>query len=327
MVTEFSVDGVAPDHKARFWSDAITSVFFPLNANPREPGRFGANLCNWNLGDVSLTRIRSGSIEYFRERAHLLADKEEHLLITFNGLSEVHFEQDRLSLTCRPRQFFIEMAHLPYVFSQLAPNDLWVLRIKASLLRWHVGSVERFVPYAFDAEQGVGALLFDLLRLTPQRLDEAACGDPGRIGASIVELLALTLEQDERVLASDHSSIQTAHLVRIGRHIRRRLSDPALSPDGIAAACGISTRYLHQLFRASGTSVRQWIREQRLLACDRELRQSGHRSSIAELAYRWGFSDHAQFCRHYRSQFGCTPTEARAGVAPRRATANALALI
>ncbi|MFC6672241.1 helix-turn-helix domain-containing protein [Marinobacterium aestuariivivens] len=37
----------------------------------------------------------------------------------------------------------------------------------------------------------------------------------------------------------------------------------------------------------------------------------------AEIAYRWGFADQAQFCRAFKARFGCTAREARA--AARRA--------
>ncbi|MBA3038949.1 MAG: helix-turn-helix domain-containing protein [Alphaproteobacteria bacterium] len=36
----------------------------------------------------------------------------------------------------------------------------------------------------------------------------------------------------------------------------------------------------------------------------------------AETAYRWGFSDQAQFGRHYRARYGCTPRETKARSVP-----------
>jgi AraC-like DNA-binding protein len=38
------------------------------------------------------------------------------------------------------------------------------------------------------------------------------------------------------------------------------------------------------------------------------------RKSLSEIAYQWGFGDQAQFSRHYRAKYGCTPSEARATV-------------
>lgn len=311
MLSQYTVDGIAPAAKARFWSEAVTSVYFRQNAAPRDPFQFSGRLRNWALGDVSLSHIESGPISYRREVAHLRADKEEHLLFTFAGRSDIRFEQNRMSLICRRNQFIIEMAHLPYVFAQPEENEIWVLKVPPSLLRWHVGPVEKFVPYAFNADRGIGALLFDMVRIAPRRLDEADRPSDSRIGHSLVELLALALEADDRVVDSAQGSIRTAHLVRIERFIRGNLGNPDLCPELIARSCGISIRYLHDLFRGSGSSVGRWIREQRLIACERDLRRFGRKITIADLAYRWGFNDQAQFSRHFKARFGRTPTESR----------------
>jgi AraC-like DNA-binding protein len=311
MLREYSVDGVAPGEKARHWSETVSTVYYPQSAVPRDPIRFSGRLSNWALGEVSLSRIVSGPIRYVREPRHLLIDRQERLLVTFSGRSDIRFRQEKMSIACRGNQFFIEMAHLPYVFEQLAENEIWVLRIDAPLLRWHVGNLERFVGHPFDAEHGVGALLFDVMRLAPQRLLESRGRDHARVGQSLIELLALALEGDDRVLASAESSVQAAHVARIDLYIRQNLENPDLSPALIARSCGISRRYLHGLFRASGTTVGQRIREQRLLACDRDLCRPGPKSRIADIAYRWGFSDHAQFSRQFKAYFGCTPSERR----------------
>ncbi len=311
MLAQYSVDGTAPCAKSRLWSDAVSSVYFRQSAVPADPLKFSGRLCNWELGDVSLSHIKSGPVCYRREPAHLRIDREEHLLITFAGRSEIRFEQNRISLTCRENQFFIELAHLPYVFSQIDDNEIWVLKVHTSHLKWHVGRVERFVPYAFDAERGIGALLFDMIRITPRRLEETDGKSDPRIGNSLIELLALALEGDDRVLESQQSPVQMAHLVRIEHFIRRNLANSDLSPELIARTCGMSTRYLHELFRASGTSVSRWIRQQRLIACDRDLRRFGRKTRIADIAHRWGFSDQAQFSRHFKAHFGRTPADSR----------------
>ena len=79
----------------------------------------------------------------------------------------------------------------------------------------------------------------------------------------------------------------------------------------VAQACGISVRYLHQVFSTSGTSVSQWVRELRLIACEQQLREARRKESIAEIAYQWGFGDQAQFSRHFRAYFGCTAKQLR----------------
>jgi len=94
--------------------------------------------------------------------------------------------------------------------------------------------------------------------------------------------------------------------------VRKNLCDPDLAPDSIAQACGISLRYLHLLFKDAEASVCQWIREKRLQSAYEMLQKAAPQTSIAQIAYAVGFSDHAQFSNAFRKKFGQAPSELRA---------------
>src|SRR3546814_9783829 len=96
-------------------------------------------------------------------------------------------------------------------------------------------------------------------------------------------------------------------------------SSDVCSSDLIAGACGISVRYLHELFRDVGASVGQWIKMQRLNACRDALLDPFNRHSIGEIAFHWGFSDQAQFSRSFRAQLGVSPRDLRRGAILNRA--------
>lgn len=53
------------------------------------------------------------------------------------------------------------------------------------------------------------------------------------------------------------------------------LVDPCLSPETVAAAFGISTRYLHSLFKNDAMTIGRYFRTLRLQGCRRALEQ-GH---------------------------------------------------
>jgi AraC-like DNA-binding protein len=55
--------------------------------------------------------------------------------------------------------------------------------------------------------------------------------------------------------------------LRVKQYIDQRLADPALGPGEVAAAFGISTRYLHRLFEREHETVAQYIRDRRLERC------------------------------------------------------------
>jgi AraC-like DNA-binding protein len=113
------------------------------------------------------------------------------------------------------------------------------------------------------------------------------------------------------VLGSEGSNLSTLHLSRVERYVAQNLGDPDLSPQSIASACGLSVRYLHKLFASTPFTLSEWVRQQRLEAVPRQLRDPQCHLSIGELAFRWGFNDQAQFTRAFRQQFGCTAREVR----------------
>ncbi len=151
-----------------------------------------------------------------------------------------------------------------------------------------------------------------MLHLIPSHFENMTREAHGYLGLQLVDLLVLALKSDERALFSNASAVREAHLSRIEQFVRANLTDQDLGPERVAGACGISIRYLHELFRDTNQTLGQWVREQRLAAARRAIEDRHNNQTIAEIAYRWGFTDQAQFSRLFRAAFGATPSECRA---------------
>jgi len=311
MRIRHSTAQVAPAARRRYWDQAISDTYFPLELGFRSTANFSGDLDVWTLGSLSISRNVSDGLLYRRHKRHLLHEREESYLITVPEQSEVSFAQAGKEVRCKPGAALVERSHLPYDFSHSDPNALWVLKVPNTTLRARVGQPERLASLRFDTTRGVGALFVDMIRLTAARLDEMDTAAREVSGKHLVDLLALAIEASDRAIGSAATSVRAAHLYRIERFIRTNLAAGNLSPQMVADGCGISVRYLHQLFAIQGETVCGWIRNQRLLMCDETLSDPACRRSISEIAYRWGFGDQAQFSRHYRKQFGRTPSDAR----------------
>lgn len=311
MKTLISTAGVDRAERSRHWHQTIAETYFPLDLQFREPDRFDGELRGWQLGSVSLSRLRSAALSYKRLPHHLTRDETENYLITIPLRSEVRFAQCGRTLMSGPGTYFMERSHEPYEFQHANLADMWVLKIEARALARRVRAPDRFFGMRFSAESGAGGYFVDMLNHVPERFDAMTQEVRETVGQQLVDLLALSLQCDERVLNSQESSVRAGHLARIEAFVRANLRRRELDPDMIARHCRISVRYLHELFRDTNRTLGQWIRDMRLETARDELSAVTNCKSIAAISYDLGFSDQAQFSRSFKILFGCKPSEYR----------------
>ncbi len=272
MPLRYDTKDVAAPERSRRWHDVIAATYFPLNLRFRAPERFNGELAVWTLGDLSLSRLKSDALSYERLPHHLASERDEQYLVTAPAVSDVTFSQCGVEQRCAPGGFILERGHEPYLFGHERANDLWVLKVPGDALRGRIRAPDRFSTLQFDATAGVGALFVDLLHLIPGRFETMSREAHVSIGQQLVDLLVLALKSDERALTSTVSAVREAHLARIEKFVRANLADADLDPEQVAAACRISVRYLHELFRETNQTLGQWVRDQRLHAAREAIR-------------------------------------------------------
>lgn len=302
-----ATDPVPAPERAGYWNRVIAEAYFPLRLSFRDEARFRGRLKMRNVGDVSLSRLETDALAYERGAGQIAHRGGEDFLITIPRLAPVEFTQLGREVSCAPGAFLVERGNEPYRFSYGAANVLGVLKVSRALLAERIRQPDRFCAQQFDAKGGVGALFATMARAA---LDEDVT-EPAAdlVGRQLVELLALSLS--ERAETEGLSAVRAAHLRRADEVIRRDLLNPTLGPDRVARACGISKRYLHEIFAEDGRSVAREIRDQRLRAAREAVAMPGE-LTLAEIAYRFCFSDQAQFSRQFKEAFGLSPSVFRA---------------
>lgn len=311
MKSTISTGKVEVSGRSRHWHETIARTYFPLDLTFQRPEAFNGELSCWALGDVSLSLLTSDALLYRRLPKHFREPGPEEFLVTLPAKSELRFAQGGKEVRANPGAFFIERSHEPYEFSHAEPADLWVMKLSKEMLGGRVRAPDRFCSLQFDATNGANGLFVDMVHLIPARYDSMTEETRSIVGQQLVDLLALAIRSDERVLTSGSSTVRAAHLARIEGFVRRHIDDPDLGPDEVAAGCGISVRYLHELLRDTNTTLGQWIRDTRLQAAMEDLKNPADRRAIGEIAYARGFTDQAQFSRAFRARFGVAPKEAR----------------
>lgn len=306
-----------PDHPAPLlerldeWRARVARTYFELALDYRDPLRFSGRLESVELDDVTLSRLASDPLRYRRLATHLGADRDEHFLVTVPECAPVTFAQRGRSTVCGPGSFTVERSGAPYEFSYDAPNRLRVLKVSEKALRRRIGAPDRLCAIRFDAASGAGALFVDYLALIAQRAEGLSATSRALLGAQLLDLLTAVVDGAGDLADSAETSVRAAHRRRIEHYIRSHLGDATLAPAAIAAATGVSLRYLHRLFSGTGQTVAEYIRELRLAACHEALTRGVDGSAIGALAYQWGFADQAHFTRLFKARYGIAPGEAR----------------
>lgn len=172
-----------------------------------------------------------------------------------------------------------------------------------------------------------------------------AAGVPGRACARALARIAGHATRTERPLTPDQGTVldlvavlaggrnaarATAHRAAARSYVEERLHDPNLGADEIAAAIGLSERQLSRVFAADGTSVPRHILSRRLelayaiLAAPAPQRppltRAGAEESVADVAFRCGFTSATYFSHMFREHFGMRAGDVRrSALRPRKA--------
>jgi AraC-like DNA-binding protein len=124
-------------------------------------------------------------------------------------------------------------------------------------------------------------------------------------------VLALGAERDARAVAENRGQ-RAARLAAILRAIEGRSGDPGLSVSVVAAALGITPRYVHLLLEETGKSFTHHLLERRLQRAAVLLRDPRWRNRrVGDIASEAGFTDLSYFSRAFRRHYGMTPSDLR----------------
>lgn len=162
-------------------------------------------------------------------------------------------------------------------------------------------------------ENGSTGFLADLLTLAAGRIGRVTSDEIRPLELTLVEFLMAAIAATGAAGAViEGSRTKNAIALRATQAIELKLSDPDLSPSGLADHLGISLRYLQKLFEDAGENANQYIRRRRLERSYQDLADPLYLAlSIAEISYRWGFNDSAYFSRAFRERYGLSPSQHR----------------
>jgi AraC-like DNA-binding protein len=126
----------------------------------------------------------------------------------------------------------------------------------------------------------------------------------------LLDLAAIGLgARSDIAAAARRRGLRAVRLKAVLPILETRFHEPDFSAQKLAAAAGLSERYVNELLFEAGASFTTRLNELRLRkAADLLAHREGR---ISDIAFACGFNDLSYFNRCFRRRFGLTPTAAR----------------
>jgi AraC-like DNA-binding protein len=302
------------DRKKRFaaWQEAICEHYLKVDVSSPDPENYKGILTKSVLGPVALSDVCGSDQDVVRNRQHIAhLDKEcFYVMFPFNG--SIVLEQAGQQLISTPGTAVLFDTVQPYRLRCREYLQSMYLEIPRSILidRCPADRLSKII--ALNFADGLGWALATFCRLLAADAEAMDPGTAANVALEVADLLALHIDSEtvRKPVAENLSCKFRLQLVK--SYIESRLDDPDLTPGIIARDNGISLRYLHYLFKVSGTSVSEWVREQRLKKCHQKLTSAKFEGeSITAIAFSMGFNSSSHFTRLFKQKFGMTPRYAR----------------
>ncbi|MEU7484154.1 helix-turn-helix domain-containing protein [Streptomyces sp. NPDC042319] len=293
------------------WAEVTRTTVMPTTFRLVDVEVFSGWFKAMPLGPVQLSGMAYSSFCSHRTPKLIRVSDPETLQIALVRSGPHVIEQNRRRAPGRPGELLVFDSSRP--FDSYADGEALLIQFPRELLPLRADHLAPLIASPLPGDKGLGRLLADfLVRLAEDGADYTP-QDTARLGAVGLDLAtAFLAHHTDRERDVPPSCRQRALYLRITSFVQYRLGDPTLAASDIAAAHHISVRSLHRLFQQHGTSIRTWIRGQRLERCRRDLADPLKRHvPIQAVAARWGFPRPADFTRAFRAHYGTTPSDYR----------------
>ena len=307
MPISASTDLIRPADRQAFWTEAICRSFANVETRPIGAAAVSGHFEFVEIGNAKLVRFDSSPQCYSRDSRLVSRAGSDDFMFDFQTRGRSRITQGAREGTIQPGYGVLYDARRPFEDSLDGPGqraEVLIATVPAAALLDAIPDAERLcatpIPLAGAIARAITTLVRALVSTT----------DTQRGETDVVACLAALLR-----LASGgaHGLSRFDLFALVDVELRRNIATS--SPVALARQFGISERTFHRVFADHGTTFERHAlgrRVERFRALLSQPRLS--RLPIATLALECGFADAAHASRTFKSSFGATPREYRAGV-------------
>jgi len=312
MKTVFSTQNIETGRRFPAWQEAICEHYLKVDVSSQDPANYAGFIDKSVFDSVILSDVFLSSQDIHRTRQHIAQLDKECIYVMFPSRGSLLVEQLGRQRVSTPGTAVLFDATEPYHLQCKSHCQSMYIEIPRSSLieRCPINKLSRISSMSFA--DGFGWALVMFCRLIASESDSLKQNTVAGVAHEITDLMALYIDSELDRKPCGEKLASKFRLEHLKRYIDTRLDDPDLTPGVIAKENRISLRYLYYLFKESGTSVSEWIREQRLEKCHQKLTSMRYENdSITNIAFSMGFNSSSHFTRLFKQKYGMPPRSAR----------------
>ncbi|MCA1500095.1 helix-turn-helix domain-containing protein [Bradyrhizobium sp. NBAIM14] len=306
---------VQPTERFAYYREVVCQAFMKMTPEAPAAPEFSASGQSIALGTGALNRV----VVYpphrtLRTIADVKAADRRGFYLNYRLAGRSLVQQAGIDMVASPGQVCLIDSDRPFSLTHHPARSTSVTSfwMPAEALYERLEPSFDIKPARLSDDPHVGPLITETARTLNLHALQMSPDDAGRLFEALLDLVALALSCESRSTIRESSSVADATTLAVKRAIEVRLNKPGLRVSDIAAAVGISERYVHMLFARAGTTFRDHVMQRRLDSVAASLRAPEFASAdIGAIAFEWGFADLSHFTRNFRKRFGMRPRDWR----------------
>ncbi len=311
LSTDMLPPGLSERQRYMFFAELFEHFSNTGELDPSPSVPFCATMNSIHIGTTMLGRCNGSFTTVRREKRQVLETNDDRYCLARNTGDRTSMVTHRgREFAMRPGAMVLLKLDEPFFTADGAHHKRFTnVHLPMATLKSMVSGLDDLVGR--ELEPG-GALSLamdysDLLLKHPAAVDEAGFA----IASHLMDLAALGLgARGDLATTAQRGGLRAVRLKAVLMILENRFSEPDFSAYRLAAAAGLSERYVNELLYEAGASFTMRLTELRLKKAADLLAHDSERR-ISDIAFDCGFNDLSYFNRCFRRRFGLTPSAAR----------------